>query len=93
MSDEQPTRSDVLVSADGGTTWRRHSDVLGAPAAAIKRVRDADPDLLANEDALYFATSRFTARKFEKQMVATWALVDADLPVTAEVVEETPANG
>lgn len=91
MTDD-PTRSDVLVSADGGTTWRRHSDVLGAPAAAIKRVRDGDPNLVANEDALYFATSAFNARKFEKKMVATWALVDAELPVEAEVAEE-PSDG
>jgi len=91
MTDE-PTRSDVLVSADGGTTWRRIPNVLGSPAAAIKRVRESEPDLVANEEALYFASSNFTPRKFEKQMVATWALVDAPLDA-AGGEQEAPADG
>lgn len=78
MTDDTTT-SDVLVSADGGDTWRRYAAVAGAPAVAIKRVRDEYPDLIANTDALYFATSRFNARKFEKEMVATYSLVDVDL--------------
>lgn len=84
--------SDVLVSADGGKTWRRYPNCPGAPAKAIEYVRDANPDLKANDDALYFATGAFKARTFEKEMIASYTLVEVDLDKIAEVEAESGAD-
>jgi photosystem II stability/assembly factor-like uncharacterized protein len=90
MSD---STSDVLVSADGGQTWRRYPNCPGVPAKAIEYVRDTNADLKANDDALYFATGAFKARMFEKEMIASYNLVEVDLDKIAEVEAESGANG
>lgn len=86
---------DVLVSTDGGVNWARHPAVPGRKAAAIKRVRDTNAELLANEDALYFATTTpMTATRFAKKLTPTWTAEEIDLKETPKsVTEQAAAEG
>lgn len=81
------SNSDVFVSTDGGTNWRLHPDVPGGPTAAIKRVRDTNPALTADTDALYFATGRLTVRQYREQLVPKWSLEEVDLPATKGITD------
>lgn len=89
MSDVQTM--DVFVSADGGDTWRRYQVVASSSEVALKRVREIAPDLIANEDALYFATGALKAKKFKKEMIASFDVVPVELGVPDQAKE--PANG
>lgn len=94
MSDKT---TDVLVSVDGGTNWVNHPNVPGAPAAAIKRVRDTNPDLLANPDAIYSTLGTVTV--YERQIVEQfepkrWDLADLQaekLKAATEAAEQADA--
>lgn len=87
MSDNKTT--DVLVSTDGGATWSTHSNVPGAPAAAIKRVRDTNPELTANPTALFAPLGAVTI--YARQMVEQFEPVKGKLGDMA-IVEAAAAN-
>lgn len=74
--------TDVLVSTDGGRTWTLHPKVPGAPASAIARVRETNPELAASVDPLYAPLKG--VRQYQVKLVESTELVAVDLDLEEE---------
>jgi hypothetical protein len=80
MTDE--TGFTVLVSTDGGDTWRLHRGVeANTTVQACKRVQK--DHYAESAHAMFYATQRFTPRKMVEKLVPRLGMEQVDLDSSA----------